>query len=62
MITFKIVEEYDGRLPVFNVVRESNNIDKVIKTFDSYQDAEVYITTLIRDNKITPCGEENPCN
>ena len=54
----KVVEEYDGRLPVFNVVKEvtaCNNCgcqkDEVIKSFDTYEEAEAYCNSLIKDGK-----------
>jgi hypothetical protein len=72
MAIIKIKEEYDGRLPVFNVVKEvvtcdncNCTKDKVIKTFDSYDEAEEFCNNYIKQGKardsITPCGEEDPC-
>lgn len=50
----KIVEEYDGRLPVFKVL-DSN--DNTLGEFDSFDDAQRFID----DRGFTTCGEENPC-
>jgi len=67
----KVVEEYDGRLPVFNVVKEviaCNNCqvtrDEIIKSFDTFEEADSYCNSLINSGKArdryTPCGEEGP--
>lgn len=70
MFVLKIIEEYDGRLPSFNVVREVNfcgNIkSQIVKTFDSYEEAEKFCNEVLKNNndiddRTTPCGEENPC-
>lgn len=70
MFALKIIEEYDGRLPSFNVVREvnfcGNNKSQIVKTFDSYEEAEKYCNEFLKNNndiddRTTPCGEENPC-
>lgn len=55
MASLKVIEEYDGRLPVYNVVDVTTNI--VVKTFDSLEDAKLWC-----DNNcgILPCGEEDP--
>jgi len=54
----KIVEEYDGRLPVFNVVKEITACDncgcqkdEVIKSFDTYEEADAFCNSLIKDGK-----------
>lgn len=70
MSTLKIIEEYDGRLPVFNVIKEvpeCNNCsvkDVLIKSFDSYEEANSFCNQLINEEKVkddfTPCGEEGP--
>lgn len=54
---YKIVEEYDGRLPVFNIVSEVNK--DIVKSFDSIEEAIIFLKRL-EDNS-TPCGEEDPC-
>lgn len=73
MAIFKVVEEYDGRLPVFNVVKEVVGCDncciskdEIIKSFDTYEEAVQCCDKLIkegkaRDDHTTPCGEEDPC-
>lgn len=50
----KIVEEYDGRLPIYHVL---NKEEELIKSFDSFEEAQNYVINL----NSTPCGEENPC-
>jgi len=57
MNNYEIIEEYDGRLPIFNVTKNK----EVLKRFDSYEEAERFLTEHI-NNKSTSCGEENPCN
>jgi len=54
----KVVEEYDGRLPVFNVVKEVTACDncgvqkdEVIKSFDTYEEADAYCNSLIEQGK-----------
>ena len=54
----KVVEQYDGRLPVFNVVKEVTACDncgcqkdEVIKCFDTYEEADAYCNSLIQDGK-----------
>jgi len=54
MTNYEIVEEYDGRLPLFNIVKDGN----VVKSFDTFKEAEHYLNELVS----TPCGEEDPCN
>jgi C4-type Zn-finger protein len=66
----KVTEQYDGRLPVFNVVKEVTACDncgykkdEVIKSFDTYEEADVFCNALIADGKArdeftTSCGEE----
>jgi len=49
MIEYQIKEEYDGRLPVYVVVDindESKHI--VLQTFDSYEEAEQYISKHLK--------------
>ncbi|NBW58379.1 hypothetical protein EBR43_11525 [bacterium] len=57
-MTLKVVEEYDGRLPVFNVVKEVTACDncgcqkdEVIKSFDTYEEADAFCNSLIKDGK-----------
>jgi len=52
---YKIAEVYDGRLPEYQIVLG----DKIIETFDTYEDAENFIHS--KQDKTTPCGEEDPC-
>ena len=54
----KVVEQYDGRLPVFNVVKEVTACDncgcqedEVIKSFDTYEEADAYCNNLISEGK-----------
>jgi hypothetical protein len=54
----KVTEQYDGRLPVFNVVREVTACDncgiqkdEVIKSFDTYEEADTYCNSLIAEGK-----------
>jgi hypothetical protein len=54
----KVVQAYDGRLPVFNVVMEVTACDncgcqkdEVIKSFDTYEEAYAYCNSLIKDRK-----------
>jgi hypothetical protein len=54
----KVVEQYDGRLPVFSVVKEVTACencefqkDEVIKSFDTYEEADAYCSSLIREGK-----------
>lgn len=61
MSNYKIVEEYDGRLPIFNVIKEIESKHQILETFDSYEDAEKFLVNLL-DSNSTPCGEEDPCN
>jgi len=61
MSSYEIVEEYDGRLPVFNVIKEVESKYQIIKSFDSYEDAEKFLVDHI-NKKSTYCGEEDPCN
>ena len=67
----KVVEQYDGRLPIFNVVKEVTACDncgcqkdEVIKSFDTYEEADAYCNDLINNGKArddySPCGEESP--
>ena len=67
----KVTEQYDGRLPVFNVVKEVTACDncgcqkdEVIKSFDTYEEADAYCNNLISEGKardrIASCGEEAP--
>jgi len=53
-MNFNIVEEYDGRLPVYHVI----NNNTIIKTFDSYKEAETFCNNSKKN--IGPCGEEIP--
>lgn len=54
----KVVEQYDGRLPVFSVVKEVTSCDncgcqkdEVIKSFDTYEEADAYCNSLIDSGK-----------
>ena len=54
----KVMEQYDGRLPVFNVVKEVTACDncgcqkdEVIKSFDTYEEADAYCNGLICEGK-----------
>jgi hypothetical protein len=54
----KVIEVYDGRLPVFNVVKEVTACencncqkDEVIKSFDTYEEADAYCNSLIDNGK-----------
>ena len=54
----KVTEQYDGRLPVFNVVKEVTvcdncgaTKDEVIKSFDTYEEADAYCDKLIAEGK-----------
>lgn len=53
-MNYRVEEIFDGRLPEYAVIKENNTI---VKTFDSVEEAEEFILSL----KLTPCGEENPC-
>jgi len=57
MSGYKIVEEYDGRLPIYNIILN----EKVIKSFDSLEEASGYLKALIDEDDTTSYGEENPC-
>jgi len=55
----KVMEQYDGRLPVFNVVKEVTACDncgcqkdEVIKSFDIYEEADAYCNSLIAEGKM----------
>lgn len=72
MAVLKVVEEYDGRLPIFNVIKEASSCkncdcqkDEIIKSFDTYEEAESFCNSLIKEGNlldgVTPCGEEDPC-
>lgn len=72
----KVTEDRTGPLPVFNVVMEVTACvncgcqkDEVIKSFDTYEEADAYCNNLIKDGKAsdehyklltstTPVGEE----
>lgn len=50
----KVIQDYDGRLPVWNVVKEvtacSNcgvQRDEIIKSFDTYEEADAFCSNLI---------------
>lgn len=60
----EIREEYDGRLPIFNVVAVdmiNKNVIKLLKSFASYQEAEKFYWAALKEDGVLPCGEENPC-
>jgi len=55
----KVVETYDGRLPIFNVVKEVTACDncgcqkdEVIKSFDTYEEADAFCNGLIDSGKM----------
>lgn len=55
----KVVETYDGRLPVFNVVKEVTACDncgcqkdEMIKSFDTYEEGDAYCNSLIAEGKM----------
>jgi len=54
MASLKVIEEYDGRLPIYNVVDVNTNI--VVKTFDSLEEANLWCDN---NSGILPCGEED---
>lgn len=70
MATLKVTETYDGRLPVYHVIKEvithSDTKDVIIKSFDTYEEAEQYCSQLITEGRVedstTSCGEEDPCS
>jgi len=43
---YYISEVYDGRLPQYEVVEVETKITKVLKTFDSEEEAEDYLKSL----------------
>ena len=54
----KVTEQYDGRLPVFNVVKEVTACDncgcqkdEVIKSFNTYEEADAYCDKLVAEGK-----------
>lgn len=70
-MALRVKEEYDGRLPVYHVVKEistCNNCnvtkDEIIKTFDTYEEAVEYADNMVSEARakagLTPCGEEMP--
>lgn len=61
MDNYKIIEEYDGRLPIFSIIKEVDSKYQTIKSFDSYNDAEKFLVDYTK-TKLTCCGEEDPCN
>lgn len=73
MAIFKITETYDGRLPVYHVIKKITvcngykiQKDEIVKSFDTYGEADEFCNKLIADNSAgdntTSCGEEDPCN
>lgn len=46
MKQYYISEVYDGRLPQYEVVEVESKITKILKTFDSEEEAEEYIKHL----------------
>lgn len=73
MAIFRVTEAYDGKLPIFNVIKKivTHNScgvtkDKVIKSFDTYEEANRFCDELVENSKAkdssTPCGEEDPCS
>lgn len=73
MAVFKVVQGYDGRLPVFHVMEEITSCnrcgdqkDVIVKSFDTYEEADTFCDNLIIEkrsthkNNISPCGEEVP--
>ena len=57
-MTIKIIEVFDGRLPEYRVVEIIGAETKLLKTFDSYEEAEKYKSLNVKHE--TPCGEEGP--
>jgi len=54
----KVAEKYDGRLRVFNVVKEVTACDncgcqkdEVIKSFDTYEEADAYCDKLVAEGR-----------
>ena len=51
MINYLIKEEYDGRLPIYNVVEVDSSdqtLEVVLKSFDEIEQAEEYLKSLIQ--------------
>jgi len=46
MKEYYISEVYDGRLPQYEVVEVETKITKVLKTFDSEEEAQEYLESL----------------
>lgn len=47
MKQYYISEVYDGRLPQYEVVEVESKITKILKTFDSEEEAEEYLNSLL---------------
>lgn len=47
----RIVEEYDGRLPSYLVLRHNGLHESIEGTFDTYEEAEAFLTSLINKDK-----------
>lgn len=56
MLPYKIVENYDGRLPVYSVMDTTSN--KILKSFDTYEEADIMCNALINRSTTSPCGED----
>ena len=46
MKQYYISEVYDGRLPQYEVVEVESKITKILKIFDSEEEAEKYLNSL----------------
>jgi len=62
MSVYRVVEVYDGRLPEYQVIKINHNHNQtILKSFDSYEEAEKFCKEQVEDKDILPCGEEDPC-
>lgn len=60
-MSLSVLEVFDGRLPEYQVVDGDVSKYIVIKTFDTFEEAEKWCSQ--QNNKgITPCGEDDPCS
>lgn len=60
-MSLAVIEVYDGRLPEYQVVEGDVSNYKILKTFDSFEEAELWCRQQ-KNKGETPCGEEDPCN
>lgn len=57
-MSIKVVESYDGRLPVYNVIKEvlcdncNKIVNEVIGSFETYAEADLFAdtVTIVEDN------------